>query len=124
MNGSGIRAPATRSEQISRLSSARCTASSARSRLLRPGVMSATVTYYAIVDALSSRQEPAGLLRRVEHKDGQRDEAFGYDLAWRHTFLLYSAERGNLDNQMHEIGGAEADRIAARIRQSSHAQQI
>ena len=68
-------------------------------------------------------QEPAGLLRRVEHKDGQRDEAFGYDLAWRHTFLLYSAERGNLDNQMHEIGGAEADQIAARIRQSSHAQQ-
>ena len=88
-----------------------------------PGGMSAKVTYYAIVDALSSREEPAGLLRRVEHKDGQRDEAFGYDLAWRHTFLLYSAERGNLDNQMHEIGGAEADRIAARIRQSSHTQQ-
>jgi hypothetical protein len=86
--------------------------------------MSAKVTYYAIVDALSSRAEPAGLLRRVEHKDGQRDEAFGCDLAWRHTFLLYSAERGNLDNQMHEIGGAEADRIAARIRHSSHAKQI
>ena len=42
--------------------------------------------------------------------------AFGYDLAWRPTFLLYSAERGNLDNQMHEIGAAEADRIQARIR--------
>jgi hypothetical protein len=87
------------------------------------GGISGKVTHYAIVDSLSKRQEPAGLLRRVEHKDGQRDEAFGCDLAWRHTFLLYSAERGNLDNQMHEIGGAEADRIAARIRQSSHAQQ-
>jgi hypothetical protein len=89
-----------------------------------PGGMPAKVTYYAIVDALSSRAEPSGLLRRLEHKDGQRDEAFGYDLTWRHTFLLYSAERGNLDNQMHEIGGAEADRIAARIRQSSRAQQM
>ena len=85
--------------------------------------MSAKVTDYAIVDALSSGNEPAGLLRRVEHEEGQRDEAFGCDLAWRHTFLLYSAERGNLDNQMHEIGGAEADRIAARIRQSGYAQQ-
>jgi hypothetical protein len=36
------------------------------------------------------------------HKSGLRDEAFGYDLAWRPTFLFYSAERGNLDNQMHQ----------------------
>lgn len=82
------------------------------------------VTYYAVVDALSSREQPAGLLRRTEHKDGQRDEAFGYDLAWRHTFLLYSAERGNLDNTMHEIGTGEADRIEARIRQSSGAERM
>ena len=85
--------------------------------------ISETVTYYAIVDALSSRQQAAGLLRRIERKSGQRDEAFGYDLAWRPTFLLYSAERGNLDNQMHQIAEDEADRIEARIRQSSHAQQ-
>jgi hypothetical protein len=82
-----------------------------------------TATFYAIVDALSSRQHPAGLLRRIEHNSGQRDEAFGYDLAWRPTFLLYSAERGTLDNQMHEIGGHEADRIEARIRESSAMRQ-
>jgi len=73
-------------------------------------------TYYAMVDALSSREKPAGVLRRIEHEGGQRDEAFGYDLAWRPTFLLYSAERGNLDNTMHEIGAHEADSIQARIR--------
>ncbi len=75
-------------------------------------------SYYLIVDALSSREEPAGLLRRIEHQGGQRDEAFGYDLAWRPAFLLYSAERGNLDNSMHQIGQDEADRIQARIRRS------
>jgi hypothetical protein len=82
------------------------------------------VTYYAMVDALSSRQEPAGLLRRIEYNRGQRDEAFGYDTAWRHTFLLYSAERGNLDNKIHEIGEDEADRIEARIRRSSNTEQM
>jgi hypothetical protein len=80
------------------------------------GGISEKVTYYAIVDALSSWADPAGVLRRIEHAGGQRDEAFGYDLAWRHTFLLYSAECSNLDNKMHEIGADEADRIQARIR--------
>ncbi len=88
------------------------------------GGIAEKVTYYAIVDALSSREEPAGLLRRIEHDGGQRDEAFGYDLAWRPTFLLYSAERGNLDNTMHQIGKGEADRIQARIRQSRTAEQM
>ena len=74
------------------------------------------VTYYAIADSLSSRESPAGVLRRIEHGGGERDEAFGRDLAWRPTFLLYSAERGNLDNDMPVISEDEADRIVARIR--------
>jgi hypothetical protein len=82
----------------------------------RPGGMPLRVAYYAIIDALSSRESPAGVLRRVMHPDGQRDEAFGHDLAWRHTFLLYSAERGNLDNKLRQISGIEAARIIARIR--------
>ena len=35
--------------------------------------------------------------------------------------LLHSAERGNLDNNLHEIGKDEADRIEARIRRSTTA---
>jgi len=77
------------------------------------------VTYYAIVDALSRRESPAGVLRRIEHAGGERDEAFGRDLAWRPTFLLYSAERGNLDNDMPAISEEEADRIVARVRGGS-----
>ena len=86
---------------------------------------------YAIVDRYSSEDRPAGVLRRIEHADadggtgqhqpgqhqpGQRDEAFGRDLRWRHTFLLYSWERGNLDNSLHEISADRARRITDQIR--------
>lgn len=74
------------------------------------------VTYYAIVDDLSSRESPAGVLRRIRHAQGQRDEAFDRDLKWSPTSLFYSAERGNLDNKFYEISAEEAERIVERIR--------
>jgi len=80
--------------------------------------MSEQFTYYAIVDDFSSPDEPAGVLRRIKHGGGQRDEAFGRDLLWSHSALLYSAERGNLDNKFVEISEEEAERIVARIRAS------
>jgi hypothetical protein len=80
--------------------------------------MAQRITYYAIVDDFSSREDPAGVLRRIEHDGGQRDEAFGRDLAWSHSSLLYSAERGNLDNKLVEISEEEAERIVERIRAS------
>ena len=80
--------------------------------------MSEQTTYYAIIDDFSSRNEPAGVLRRIKHGGGQRDEAFGRDLMWSHSTLLYSGERGNLDNKFVEISEEEAERIVARIRAS------
>jgi hypothetical protein len=79
--------------------------------------MADAITYYAIVNDFSSRDEPFGVIRRVKHDDGQRDEVFSRDLAWKHTSLLYSAERGDLTNDMIPISEEEADRIVARIRQ-------
>ena len=78
--------------------------------------MAEKVTYYAIIDDYSRRDEPAGVARRIEHDEGQRDEAFGRDLSWGHTTLLYSAERGNLDKQIVPISEEEAERIVERIR--------
>jgi hypothetical protein len=78
--------------------------------------MAEQVTYYAIVDDYSSRDEPAGVVRRVKHDGGQRDEAFGRDLAWGHTSMLYSYERGNRDNELYEISEEEAGVIVERIR--------
>jgi hypothetical protein len=79
--------------------------------------MSDKVTYYAIVDDLSSREHPAGVLRRIYFDaGGRRDEAFSRDLAWERTALLVSAERGDLVNEFIEISEAEADQIVERIR--------
>jgi hypothetical protein len=80
--------------------------------------MSGKITYYAIVDDFSSREEPAGVLRRIEDDEGRDDQAFGRDLKWGHSPLLYSYERGNLDNKLYEISEDEANQIVERIRRS------
>jgi len=75
------------------------------------------VTYYAIVDDLSSREQPAGVLRRIYFEaGGRRDEAFSQDLVWKRTVLLVSAERGDLVNEFIEITEDEANQIVERIR--------
>jgi hypothetical protein len=78
--------------------------------------MATKVTYYAIVDDLSSREKPAGVLRRIEHEDGEHDEAFTRRLEWKRSASLYSYERGNADAEFYEIGEDEANEIVARIR--------
>ena len=79
--------------------------------------MSDKVTYYAIIDRLSSSEMPAGVLRRVYFDSGgRRDEAFSRDLVWKHTALLVSAERGDLKNEFVEISEDEANQIVERIR--------
>jgi hypothetical protein len=75
------------------------------------------VTYYAIVDDLSSRERPAGVFRRSYFESGgKRDEAFTTDLLWERSSSLVSAERGDLQNEFIEITEAEADQIVERIR--------
>jgi hypothetical protein len=79
--------------------------------------MADKVTYYAIVDDLSSREQPAGVLRRIYFEvGGRRDEAFSQDLVWERTSLLASAERGDLQNTFIEITEDEANQIVAQIR--------
>ena len=75
------------------------------------------VTYYAIVNDLSSREQPAGVLRRTYTEDGGRsDEAFTRKLIWEYSTSLISAERGDLQNEFVEITEDEANQIVARIR--------
>jgi hypothetical protein len=80
--------------------------------------MSTKITYYAIVDDLSSRDEPAGVLRRTEHDNGERDEAFTHNLVWKRSASLYSYEQGNADAEFYEISEDEANQIVARIRRT------
>ena len=75
------------------------------------------VTYYAVVDDLSSRDQPAGVFRRTYTEDGGKlDEAFTRNLIWERSWLLVSAERGDLVNEFIEITEAEANEIVERIR--------
>jgi hypothetical protein len=76
------------------------------------------ITYYAIVNDYSSREEPGGVLRRVEGEDAEYDEQFGRDLEWTRSAVLYSYERGNMDNKLYEITQDEANRIVERIRRT------
>ena len=81
--------------------------------------MADQIMYYAVVDDYSTRAEPAGVLRRVKHDGGQRDEAFGRDLEWKRSPSLHSAERGDTMNDFYPITEDEAMRIVDRIRRES-----
>ncbi|HUN33052.1 MAG TPA: hypothetical protein VMU95_13655 [Trebonia sp.] len=112
-------APATEKERAERELALDTEAARARARYFRarPGPLAAErISYYSISDAYSGEDSPAGVLRRVEHAGGQRDEAFGRDLRWRHTFLLYSWQRGNLDNDLRPISEDRAVRLTDQIR--------
>jgi hypothetical protein len=75
------------------------------------------ITYYSIIDDISSREQPAGVLRRIYTEDGgKRDEAFTRNLMWEHSWSLVSAERGDLENEFIEISEEEANQIVERIR--------
>jgi len=75
------------------------------------------VTYYAVVDDLSSRDQPAGVFRRTYTEDGGRsDEALTRNLVWEFSPALISAERGDLQNEFIEITETEANEIVERIR--------
>ena len=98
-------------------------AGSARRRRAFPTIqreaqMPDKVTYYAIIDDLSSRERPAGVFRRIYTDDGgRRDEAFTRELSSGSVAgSLVSAERGDLENEFIEITEDEANQIVERIR--------
>jgi hypothetical protein len=74
------------------------------------------ITYYAIVDDLSSRQRPAGLFRRTYFESGGKsDEAFTTSLVWKRSPSLVSAERGDLENDFIEITEDEANQLLEEL---------
>jgi len=80
--------------------------------------MAEKITYYAIVDEFSSRENPGGVLRRIRNDEGISDEAFSADFKWEFSPLLAGAERGDTMFDIIPISEAEASRIVARIRET------
>jgi hypothetical protein len=75
------------------------------------------VTYYAVVDDLSSRERPAGLFRRTyTEAGGLRDEAFTVNLVWESSWSLVSAERGDTQRDFVEISEDEANQLMEQLR--------
>ena len=75
------------------------------------------VTYYAIVNEVSTKERPTGVFRRTYFESGgKRDEAFTTDLVWERSASLVSAERGDLLNEFIEITEDESNQIVERIR--------
>jgi hypothetical protein len=83
--------------------------------------MAEKITYYAIIDEFSSRENPGGVLRRVRNDEGISDEAFSADLTWEFSPLLAGAERGDTMFDFVPISEEEAERIVARIRETGSA---
>ena len=75
------------------------------------------VTYYAVVDDLSSREQPAGVFPPHLHR-GWRSirRSIHPKSIWEFSPELISAERGDLQNEFIEITEDEANQIVARIR--------
>jgi hypothetical protein len=79
--------------------------------------MADRVTYYAVVNDLSSRDRPAGLFRRTyTEAGGLRDEAFTRNLIWKNSSTLVSAERGDLENDFIEVSEDEASQLMEQLR--------
>ncbi len=78
--------------------------------------MNEKITYYAMIDELTSRDRPRTVLRRVKNDRGTTDEMFTRDLTWEFSALLYGAERGDTMVEFVPISEAEAARIVDRIK--------
>jgi hypothetical protein len=83
--------------------------------------MTETITYFAMIDEFTSRDNPRTVLRRVRNDEGTIDEIFSRDLSWEFSPLMYSAERGDLANDFVPISEAEAERIVTRIKETGKA---
>jgi hypothetical protein len=78
--------------------------------------MADKITYYALIDDFSSRDQPGGVLRRVEAPNGRVDEVFSRELRWDASPLLHAAERGETMFDFTEISEDEANQVVERIR--------
>ena len=84
--------------------------------------MADKITYYALIDDFSSRDQPGGVLRRIEKDKGNVDEVFSRNLTWDASPLLRTAEHGDTMFDFVEISEDEANVIVARIRAEASAE--
>jgi hypothetical protein len=76
------------------------------------------VTYYAVVGASRTIDNPSGLVRRRHAVGGPVDESLTHDLSWSFTDAIYQQERGeNFGPDLIEINADEAGALIERFRE-------
>ena len=78
--------------------------------------MAEKITYYAMIDELTSREQPRTVLRRVKNDRGTTDEIFTRDLTWEFSPLLYGSRAGDTMVEFVPISEAEAMQIVDRVK--------
>ncbi len=76
------------------------------------------VTFYAVMGAGRTIENPSGLVRRRHTAKGPVDESLGRDLSWHFTDAIYQLERGeNFGPDLVEISEEEAGALIERFRE-------
>jgi hypothetical protein len=76
-----------------------------------------TITYYAVIDDESTRDRPAGIVRRLDDSDeGFVDEGLYRDLGWHRTSAIVEWERAESTDDLIEVSEDEANRIIEQFR--------
>lgn len=80
--------------------------------------MPENVTYYAVLGANRTMDNPSGLVRRRQAAGGPVDESLTRDLSWSFTDAIYQQERGeNFGPELVEISEKEARVLIDRFRE-------
>lgn len=76
------------------------------------------ITFYAIVDDVTTAERPLGLLRRLEFDgDGFTDEGLRRDFSWSFTPIIVEWERSDFDDELVEVSHAQASKIIEYFRE-------
>jgi hypothetical protein len=76
------------------------------------------ITFYAVVDASRTTDNPYGLVRRLEFDgNGFTDEGLRKDFSWKFTPLIVEWEHGDFEDELVEVSHEQAERIIGYFRE-------
>jgi hypothetical protein len=75
------------------------------------------ITFYAVVAADRTIDNPYGLVRRLETDWGFTDEGLRRDFSWVSTPAIVESERGDLGQELVEVSHAQAEKIIQYFRE-------
>lgn len=78
--------------------------------------MADKITYYAVIGGGRTIDNPYGIVRRLETDWGVEDEGLRKDFSWKFTPTIVEWERGDLGQELVEVGHEQASKIIEYFR--------